>query len=432
MRATNAAGGTDSPAISVTTAEAVPSSVLPPTVGPVPGRSDQLRITWSAPRRPNGVVRYYVLQRNQSTPWNVPPSMELVPLVYVDSGLIADTIYSYTVSACTSTGCTHSGPSTARTSEDIPSSMSAPVATVLSSSAIQVSWTAPLQPNGKISRYELLMNGTTVYAGLNDTRVVSNLQPYVLYEFVVRACTSAGCASGPPTLARPDEAPPTQLSAPAVHVTGSRSTEVTWSPPANPNGRITAYELRRNGTLIQQTTSTWYVDYDCVPGTTYAYRVSAYNSRGGVDSPTTHVTTFSSAPEGLSAPRLAALSWSDVAASWQTPASPNGDIVNYTLYMARRVVYTGLSMSTVVRHLSPWTNYSFHVSACNRGGCAVSGVARVTTLEAAPSGLDPPTLTATGVRQVLVQWAVPRSPNGVVVRYELYRRDGNDTAMQGI
>jgi len=58
VRATNAAGSTDSPAVSVTTDEAVPDYVSAPSVSPVTGRSDQLLITWSAPRRPNGVVRY--------------------------------------------------------------------------------------------------------------------------------------------------------------------------------------------------------------------------------------------------------------------------------------------------------------------------------------------------------------------------------------
>ena len=266
------------------------------------------------------------------------------------------------------------------------------------------------------------MNSTSIYTGLNDNHIAIDLQPYVLYEFVVRACTSAGCTISPPT----------QLAAPAVHVTGSRSTEVTWSAPANPNGAITKYELRRNGTLVQQTTDTWYVDYDCVPGTTYAYRVSAYNSRGGVDSPVTHAETFSSAPEGLSAPRLVALSSSEVEASWQAPALPNGEIVNYTLYVARRVVYSGLAVSTVVHNLSPATNYSFRVSSCTGSGCTVSGDAPVRTLESAPSGLDPPHLAAAGVGRVRVEWAEPRSSNGVIIRYELYRRDDNDTATQGI
>jgi len=84
VRASNAAGSSDSSPVSVTTAESVPADVLPPSVSPVPGRSDHLLITWSAPRQPNGLVRYYVLQRNQSTPWNVQTTTGETPTVDYD------------------------------------------------------------------------------------------------------------------------------------------------------------------------------------------------------------------------------------------------------------------------------------------------------------------------------------------------------------
>jgi len=429
VRATNAAGSTVTPLISLTTSESVPTSVDPPAVHPLIGRYDQLVVTWSAPHRPNGLIRHYVLQRNESTPWNVEASTE----EYVDDGLLAYTVYSYTVSACTSAGCTTSARSTARTAEHVPSLTSPPLATSLNSSAVRVTWTPPERTNGRLTHYRLLMNETSVYTGLATTQVITGLQPYVLYEFVISACTSAGCSFSPPTLARPDEAPPTHLPAPAVHVTGTRSTEVSWSPPIRPNGLITSYELRRNGSLIQLTTDTWYVDYDCVPGTTYAYRLSAYNSKGSVDSPVTLVTTFSSAPQGIRPPELVVLSSTDVAVSWRPPAVPNGQIVNYTLYLTHRFLYTGLSLSTVVSDLDPATRYSFRVSACTPIGCAVSDEAHVTTLEAPPAGLGQPHLTAPSVGQVLVEWTAPRSPNGAITRYELYRRRaaGNDTDTRG-
>ena len=417
---------------SVTTAESVPTALGPPTVSAVPGRHDQLVITWFAPHRPNGIIRHYILQRNESTPWNLRNFSDEARLQYVDGGLIADTVYSYVVSACTSAGCTTSVRSTARTNEHVPSLMSPPEVTTLNSSAVQVSWTTPATPNGRITRYQLLMNATTVYSGLTTRQLITGLDPYVLYEFVVSACTSVGCTRSQPTLARTDEALPTDLAAPTVYITGARSAEISWSPPAKPNGIITAYELRRNNSLIQLTTDTWYVDYDCSPGTTYSYRVSAYNSKGGVDSPVKLATTFSSAPEGLRPPRLVVLSSSDVAVSWQPPAVANGHSVNYTIYMAHHVVYTGLSESTVVRDLSPWTSYSFRVSACTMNGCVVSRDAQVTTLEAPPTGLHPPRLTASVTGQVLVEWSPPRSPNGVIVRYELYRRASNHTATQGL
>ena len=429
VRASNAAGSVDSSVTSVTTDQSVPTSVAAPIVTPVDGRYDQLLITWSAPQHPNGLIGHYILQRNESTPWNVD---DTVRLEYIDDGLVAYTVYSYRLSACTSVGCTTSVRSTARTSEHIPSFISAPVATVLNSSSVQVAWSSPVQPNGRITRYQLLVNATDVYTGLATTHVVTALEPYVLYEFVISACTSAGCTSSQPTLARPDEAPPTHLLAPTVHVTGTRSTEVSWSPPTKPNGLITAYELRRNGSLIELTEdTTWYVDYDCLPGTTYGYRVSAYNTKGSVDSALTVVTTFSSAPQAIGPPSLVVLSSGDIAASWRAPAVPNGQIVNYTLYMGRDVVYSGLSMSTVVRDLSAWTDYSFRVSACTLSGCTVSSESTVRTLEDAPTGLSGPQLSASVVGQVLVEWTSPQSPNGVITHYELYRRASNYTSPSG-
>ena len=432
VRATNTAGSSDGPVISVTTDEAVPSSLSAPTVTPVTGRHDQLLITWSAPLQPNGIILNYIIQRNESTPWNVQVSLEEEPLEYLDDSLLPDTIYSYTVSACTSAGCTTSVRTTARTNEDVPAYMSPPEAVALNASAVRVTWTTPSQPNGRIARYELLVNGTSTYDGLSTIQVVADLQPYVLYQFVIKACTSVGCTSSQPTLARPTEAPPTDMPAPTVRVTGTRSTEISWSPPTRPNGLILGYELRRNDSVIQLTSDTWYVDYDCLPATTYGYQVNAYNSEGDVGSPITFATTFSSAPEGVQQPRLTVLSSTLVAVTWQVPAVPNGQIVNYTLYVEDEVVYTGLSTSTVVRDLSPWTSYGFRVSACTQNGCTRSREARATTLEAAPGGVSPPRLTAPVVGQVVVEWTAPSSPNGVISRYELYRRDGNLTDSQGL
>jgi len=136
--------------------------------------------------------------------------------------------------------------------------------------------------------------------------------------------------------------------------------------------------------------------------------------------------------EGVRPPSLAVLSSTHVAAIWQPPAVPNGRIVNYTLYLAPNVgVYTGLSMSTVVSDLSPWTNYSFRLSACTQSGCAVSPEAEVATWEAPPAGLGEPRLGASAVGQIFVEWAAPRSPNGVITGYELYRRALNYTSAQG-
>lgn len=391
---------------------------------------DKLRITWTEPQTPNGRILNYVLQRNESTPWSVNSQPTNVSLQYIDSSLVPDTTYVYRVSACTVAGCTTSAATSGRTRQHVPSLMTPPLAETLNATAVEVSWTSPAQPNGRITLYRVLLNNTEVYSGLSTSHQVTGLRPYVVCEFVVSACTSVGCTASQPTTSRTDEAPPTGLAPATLRVTGTRSVEVSWQPPARPNGLITAYELRRNGSLVQLTTESWYIDYDCQPGTTYSYRVTAYNSRGSVDSIATVATTLSATPGHIQPPSLTVLSSADIAVSWRAPSA--GQVVNYTLYMNNSVVYTGVAVSTVVRHLTPWTQYGFHVAACTLGGCTTSHEVQVRTFEAAPAGLEPPILEASVVGQISVHWKRPRSANGHIVAYELYRRHVNDSVdMQG-
>lgn len=55
---------------------------------------------------------------------------------------------------------------------------------------------------------------------------------------------------------------------------------------------------------------------------------------GSVQStPPAVVTTTPSAPSGMTPPTLTAKSSSSILAEWETPAKPNGEIQNYTLFV---------------------------------------------------------------------------------------------------
>jgi len=166
-----------------------------------------------------------------------------------------------------------------------------------------------------------------------------------------------------------------------------------------------------------------------VAGTEYSYQVSAFNIKGGVTSLAAFTMTYSSSPDGLNPPILLALSSTSVRASWTQPLSPNGIIVNFTLYSnSSNIVFSGLQLDTVVLGLSPWTNYSFSVQACTAAGCRISGVSQVATLPASPVGQSAPKVTALSdsrgvMAGVLVEWNPPSRSNGIIVRYEVYRRN---------
>src|SRR6218665_142090 len=61
------------------------------------------------------------------------------------------TDYAISVQVCTSGGCTMSPTVNVRTPSDIPQNQPAPVIDNITSTAMDLSWTDPLLPNGKIS-----------------------------------------------------------------------------------------------------------------------------------------------------------------------------------------------------------------------------------------------------------------------------------------
>ena len=425
IKSSNSRGTVESPWQLVQTAQAAPGGVLPPMVSHVPGQHDKLRITWHEPTTLNGILQSYQLQRNTSIPWSFGPNDDRS---YTDTMLMAFTFYSYKVTACTAGGCSSSDPTVIRTPETAPFFVNAPQLSTVSSTAIEATWTPPQITNGQIREYRLNVDDVTRYIGLDTMSVVDNLTPFQAYNFVLTACTYGGCQDSSSIVGRPEEAPPAGMRRPVLRVTSATSIEITWQEPEYPNGIITSYEIRRDGTLIYTTTLHQYTDYELLPGKTYTYRVTAFNGQGSTVSPAATATSYPSSPSGMNPPTTQPVSATSIRAEWQEPLQPNGDIHNYTLTADGEVVYAGRGFSHVVDGLEYWTEYSLRIQACTLRGCAISTPTKVRTLEAAPLGMLPPKLTALADRNgahdgVRVDWAPPRRPNGIITYYDVYRRN---------
>lgn len=65
-----------------------------------------------------------------------------------------------------------------------------------------------------------------------------------------------------------------------------------------------------------------------------------------------------------------------------------------------------------------WCVSHFHnvccVQACTGGGCRLSSATTARTQESPPSGVQPPNITALSSSQLLITWAVPLQPNGML------------------
>lgn len=133
------------------------------------------------------------------------------------------------------------------------------------------------------------------YCLLHNTQTLLRLKYVPLYacryEVRVEACTALGCSSSDWSSVLTLEAPPAGQTAPLLDLqpdshTGLQTTFLlTWSPPAQPNGRVLHYELYRRldhttdphrrdaATLVYRNISTTCKDEALQPYTVYQYQV---------------------------------------------------------------------------------------------------------------------------------------------------------------
>ncbi|XP_032771366.1 usherin [Rattus rattus] len=432
----NSAGHTCSSWSVVRTSQAPPDGLSPPEVSYVSTSPLQLLISWFAPRHANGVIQSYRLQRNGVF---AAASFNASTFSYTDSQLLPFTTYSYAVLACTGGGCCTSEPTNITTPEASPAGVSPPVLWAIGAHQINVSWSPPSVPNGKIAKYLLHCDGEEHLAGQNLSLLLSNLQPFTQYNVSLVACTKGGCTASRVASAWTMEAPPEDMDPPTLHVMGPESIEITWAPPRNPHGQIRSYELRRDGAIVYIGLETRYHDFILIPGVQYGYSVTATNSRGSVSSPLVKGQTSPSAPSGLQPPKLRPGEALELLVNWDPPVRTNGKITNYTLFirellegeirtMCINTTHSSFgTRSLAVKHLKPFHRYEVRVQACTALGCTSSEWTSTQTSEIPPLLQPAPHLevqTAAGGFQpiVAVWWAGPLQPHGKIICFELYRR----------
>ncbi|XP_039386307.1 usherin [Mauremys reevesii] len=441
IRAWNSVGYTDSSWSVAKTSQAAPKGLATPRLTYVSVNPHKVLISWLSPEEPNGVLQSYRLQKNEVF---YPFSFDATTFNYMDEDLQPYSVYSYAIVACTVGGCSTSEPAKIQTLEAAPALVNPPSLQAISATQINASWSPPQIQNGEITKYILKLSDEEYYVGRGLSRLISNLQPCTQYDFTLVACTNGGCTSSISQSILTMEAPPLNMEAPRLLVTGSESIEITWKTPMNPNGKIRSYELRRDGALIYSGLETRYLDFTLTPGMEYSYEVTANNSPGSTTSPPAKIRTHPSAPSGMLPPRLQAWTPKEILVAWDPPAKVNGDIKNYTISirepaeMGKKTVDFDTSHISFVRQsyvaadLKPYHRYEVQVQACTLQGCATSEWASIQTLEAPPEVQPSPLIemqtSSDGFQSVAsILWTGPQRPNGKVLYYELYRRQATHT-----
>ncbi|KAM5238832.1 usherin [Ctenodactylus gundi] len=439
--AANGAGEVASPWTLVQTLESSPSGLGNFSVEQKEnGRA--LLLQWAEPTRTNGIIKTYDIFSEGLLEYTG------LSRQFLFRRLEPFSAYSLTLQACTAAGCAHSPPQAVWTEEAPPDSQMAPTAQAVEPTRVQLRWSEPMNPNGKIVRYEVIRRCSEGNSAANRTRwaqeeiifteynteknvLVYNdtgLQPWTQCGYKICSWNSVGHSCSAWGVVRTSQAPPEGLAPPEVTCVSRHPLQllISWRPPEQPNGVVQSYGLRRNGTLrpfSSDVVTLSYADDDVHPFSTYSYALVACTPGGCSTSQPTSVTTPEAAPLGVAPPTLRALSATQIDASWSPPSVQNGKITEYLLRYDGQEQLAGQGLGLLVSRLRPDTLYNFSLVACTRGGCAESQPNSARTMEAPPEYLESPTLQVMGSESIEITWKPPRNPNGQIRSYEL-RRDG--------
>ncbi len=347
-----------------------------------------------------------------------------------------------------------------------------PIQTVMrTAKAVGVRW-FPAKDDVGVVAYLGYLNGTKVGTTATNTLVLGRLQCNRSYTLSVRAADGAGNMSEPAaTLVNTDRCPdttaPTAPSKLAVTNRTASSLRLGWAASSDAR-RVAGYEVYRDGTLTETTTSRGVTLAGLACGGSYTLSVDAFDAasnrspRVSIRSATTAcppATVAPVAPSSPAAPRPApapapsspapaapapspaaapldqtapsrpAVSVSAAAATsititW-TAASDNVGVTGYGVYLGGATVATTTSRSRMLSGLSCGRAYTIAVDAVDAAGnrSPTSSVLASTTAcpdTTAPSAPTRLTLAVANETSVGLSWTAS-SDNVGVVGYGIYR-----------
>ncbi|KAF3688867.1 Phosphatidylinositol phosphatase PTPRQ [Channa argus] len=359
-------------------------------------------------------------------------------LTYLVSDLDPFTEYTFRVTASTTVG---EGPAThitEKTREQVPSSVLEVSYQNISSTSILVTWSPPLQPNGRIIHYTvycLKVHSTEALKRVtNATRIlITDLDKYTGYKLRVAASTAAGESSLSEeddmfvfTLEDEPDSPPVNLT---VVDTSPSTTTLAWSPPEKANGIIQHYEVlyeNESFSALMNTSTNKVILMNLKPFSYYNVSVRAYTRYGDGNQTSDTLYLLSgedvpgSPPYGLS---YESVSPSEVNVTWQPPLLPNGVITHYSLELwnsSHHLNLTSATNSIHIMHLRKYAHYRVMVQTHTRVGPGnySSEPLNITTLEDAPE-TPPQFLHARKLSdyEVGLSWQPPLSANSDILYY---------------
>ncbi|XP_058244423.1 phosphatidylinositol phosphatase PTPRQ isoform X1 [Hemibagrus wyckioides] len=443
-------GNHSSEILNITTLEDVPSDTVHNLSAQLYG-STAVVISWDPPLEPNGRVFYQLsLQEAGITHPSINRTEnQTITKTTTDTVFLFTKLRKYFPYVLRVTPATSAGPALdhtsvlhMRTDDDVPSS--APLLGVsrnLTSTSILVSWYAPVEPNGEIIEYAVVLQGPR---GSNSTYTanlqlnLTHLTPYTAYNLSISAVNRRGMGPSLMLALHTDEAgpmsPPRNLS---IFNHSSDSVWLHWEPSLEPNGVIQHYgfkivELNTNAVIYQNSTgaSTQAELRGFRPHSSYEISVSTYTRAGNGDQYSLPVTftTRESVSEEVGNLSCSGLDWDSVYMEWMPPENPNGEILLYHIVSEdhRHEVWPLIlqdKLAYTFSGLYPDTLYVISVAAVNSAGPGIEANCTAQTLpESVP---DPPeSLSVVNLSSdaVTLSWLSPARVPGHLRGYRVHRQ----------
>jgi chitodextrinase len=290
-----------------------------------------------------------------------------------------------------------------------------------------------------VTRYRVYRAGTLLATlGAVTTYQNTGLTASTGYSYTVQAVDAAGNASAQSTSASATTQAASDTIAPSVPTglvgTAVSSTQInlSWNPSTD-NVGVTGYYVYLNDVALTTTTATSFQHTGLTAGTTYNYRVGAYDAVPNhsawtvtpvsVTTPPALDTIPPSVPTGLTA---TAVSSAQINLSWAA-STDNVGVTGYRVYRAGTLLATLGAVSTYQNTgLAASTSYSYTVQAVDAAGnaSAQSNAASATT-QGAPDTVAPTTPTgllasAVSSSQINLSWSASTDNVGVT-GYRVYR-----------
>lgn len=310
---------------------------------------------------------------------------------YSHTGLQPNSTHTYSVRAKNAGGTSVWSTVLTKTTLPNPPNPPASVTATSSSTSITVNWSPVADATG----YEIETSSGIVDVGTNTTYTHIGLTPDTQYTYRVRGKNTGGAGNWSPALTKSTSAfsPWTPLNVNAAAT--NTSVILTWDSVGGASG----YDIKVDGVVVNNGSSTNYIHGGLIPGTKHSYQVRSINSGGKSDwSQEVVVTTLADVPP-VPSNLLANKSYNQITLTWSPVQGAEYDI---------KVdgVERNNGTSTTFTHtgLTPNTQHTYQVRARKTGGTSDwSSVLTVSTLAdvfGTPGGLK----GEAGNNSITLQW----------------------------